>query len=399
MNVEWLASRRGREVIAAAMLVSADPGDIERLRRRFPDATAEDVGAAIHQSWLRKRIQARWGQTTEWLLTTDGLEQATRPSVARLHARRMTALAGDGALVVDLTCGLGFDAAALRDAGLLVTCVEADENIAAMARHNVGGVEVITGRAQDVALPTMAAAAFVDPARRNPSAPRSLSGSTSRVNDPEKWSPPWSFVRSLATRLPVLVKAAPGIDDTAIGAADVAFVSADGDLVEALVTLPGDGRREAVLLSGDTELVVGGGAATPARELGTFLLAPNPALVRAQALTWLAERVSGGLVHPQISWLTSDDEAACRVVAADPHHPATVLRILSTGGFDLKRLRKTVSGIPHSAVTVMTRGVQLDVDKVRRNLVGTTDPTAPELVLAVFRGNRAATAVLAHRMT
>lgn len=398
VNVDWLASDEGRMVIDAASKVTANPNDVVRLRAAYPSIPAEDVGAAIHQSWLRRRLLDRWGVRVEWLLTTDGIEQATRPAVSRLHARRVKATAGPGGRVVDMTCGLGFDAAAMRDIGLAVTAVEADEVTAAMAAVNLPGVTVVNGRAEDVELDSGVAAVFVDPARRDPSAPRTIAGSTRRVTHPSTWSPSWDFVRGLAAHVTVVAKAAPGIDDAALAGCNVSFVSDDGDLVEALVTMPGTGEREAVLLEGDDELVVHGGSETPARDLGAFLVAPNPALVRARALTWLAGQVNGGLVDPHIAWLTSDDEPACLAVAHDAHRPAMVFRVLTSMPYDLKRVKREVAALPHSAVTVMTRGVQLDVDKARKFVVGMTTPGAPELVVAVYRGSQGTLAVLAHRM-
>lgn len=398
VNVDWLASDEGRDVIASAAAVAADPNDVMRLRAAYPAIPTEDIGAAIHQSWLRRRLLDRWGVRVEWLLTTDGIEQATRPAVSRLHARRVLAATGPGASVLDMACGLGFDAAAMRDIGLAVTAVEADALTAAMAAVNLPGVSVINGRAEDVDLDTRVAAVFVDPARRDPSAPRTISGTTRRVTHPSTWSPSWDFVRGLAERVPVVAKAAPGIDDAALAGCDVSFVSDDGDLVEALVTMPGNGEREAVLLAGEGEVVVRGGSDTAARDLGAFLVAPNPALVRARALTWLAEQVNGGLVDPHIAWLTSDDESACLDVAHDPHKPAMVFRVLDSMPYDLKRLKREVAALPHSAVTVMTRGVQLDVVKARKAVLGKTTPGAPELVIAAYRGASGTTALLCHRM-
>ena len=127
--LSWLTSPDAAQVIAAAGQTGVDPNAIERLRRTFPQFTSEQVGTAIHQSWLRTRAAQRWGTPTNFLLTTDGLEQATCPVVSQWHSEIITSLAGANARVVDLTCGLGFDAAAIARAGHQVTAIERDPDI------------------------------------------------------------------------------------------------------------------------------------------------------------------------------------------------------------------------------------------------------------------------------
>lgn len=401
MNVEWLASADGQEVISRAAQRGSGPGDIEWLRRAYPDVPIEEVGAAVHQAWLRQRATKRWGVTTDFLLTTDGLEQATRPEVADYHARRVSQLIGRPAHVIDLTCGLGFDAAAMARAGHTVAAVERDPEVAALARHNLAtlGVSVTVGDAADFAIPGGTDVVFIDPARRDPTAARDIGGQTKRMLSPQQWSPSWDFIQRLAEPHRVLAKVAPGIGDEYLDGWDVEFVSASGSLVEALAISSGTGARTAVLLSSDGDAqVIAGGAVTPAGALGRYLIAPDPALVRARALSWLADRVHGALIHPMIAWLTSDDTAACERLARDRHRPASVFTVLTSLPYDLKRLRRAVAAQPHSSLTVMTRGVSLDVERVRRELVGTTTPGAPELVVATYRGERGTTAVLAHRL-
>jgi hypothetical protein len=125
---------------------------------------------------------------------------------------------------------------------------------------------------------------------------------------------------------------------------------------------------------------------------------PDSALVRARALTWVADRINGGLVHERISWLISNDERACVELANDSVRPATVLSVIGHSTFDTKALKREIASIPHNALTIMTRGVQLDVEKVRKQLVGKTESSAPELVLAVFRGQERSEALLCRRV-
>ena len=114
--------RRGAAVRAhpdalAAAEAEPDPGSLgagTRLRARFgPDLAA----AALTQVTLRRKARTKFGEAAAGLFfTRDGLEQATRPDVADLHARRFV----DAGVrrVVDLGCGIGSDAAAFVRAGL-----------------------------------------------------------------------------------------------------------------------------------------------------------------------------------------------------------------------------------------------------------------------------------------
>ncbi|MBY0395036.1 MAG: hypothetical protein K2X91_01015 [Thermoleophilia bacterium] len=70
------------------------------------------VAAVLAQSKLRARAAAKFGPFAQRMLFTEaGLEQATRLSVAALHAGRF-ARASIG-WVADLGCGIGADALAL----------------------------------------------------------------------------------------------------------------------------------------------------------------------------------------------------------------------------------------------------------------------------------------------
>ena len=74
---------------------------------------------------MQHRLEARWGQSAaELLLTEDGISQATRPVVAQYRANFIARKFGTNAHVLDLTCGLGFDAHEFARAGLRVTGVE-----------------------------------------------------------------------------------------------------------------------------------------------------------------------------------------------------------------------------------------------------------------------------------
>ena len=80
-----------REALADAE-AEPDPRSLsaaERMRRRYPSDVA---AAALDQVVLRARAHTKFGdRAATMFFTHDGLEQATRPSVAAHHARRFVA--------------------------------------------------------------------------------------------------------------------------------------------------------------------------------------------------------------------------------------------------------------------------------------------------------------------
>lgn len=393
IDIGWLTSERGQDIIALAGSIGVEPKDVANLRKDLPDVDPEQIGSAIHQAWLRKRAQLRWGQATHFVLTNDGLAQATRPEVARLHARIATSHYGEGSHIVDLTCGLGFDALAFAEAGHTVTAVERDPEIAKLAAFNLRhhNVEVVCADATSFELPADTAMVFVDPARRDPQAAKSITGETKRVNNPAQWSPSWPFIQELADRFPVMAKVAPGVDDDTIGSWCAGFISVNGDLVEALLTSFDTGRI-AVLMNNQNTVRFAGGTDTRVSEVSPFLIVPDPALVRARALDVLADQTQGGLINPHISWLTTADEKAALEVAASTPRLAQVFHVLEELPFTPKLLKSHLAQHPASAVTIMTRGVSVNVEELRKKISPQLTKSAAEIVVALYRedsGNRA----------
>ena len=328
---------------------TTDAAALTAVRRRHPDADPDLVGAMATQVRLRRRAVERLGPWAAALvLDEEALQQATRWDVARYRATRLAHLLGasqpDGApvTVADVGCGLGIDARALAEAGFHVRAIErdpwrheaADVNLAAYADR----VRVVLGDVLDLDPGLLGAcdAAYVDPARRPIAGPRDARGGRSRAeSNPDSWSPPWPWVVSLADRIPVVAKAAPGLDTRHVpGGADVEWIDHAGETVEACVWLGalGHGSRRATAVSGERaeslwapghvavghvavgHVAVGHVAPGPSpvgpAPVGRWLLEPTPGVVRAGLVTELAERLQarplGGGPHHISHWLTSD---------------------------------------------------------------------------------------------
>jgi len=357
-----------------------------RLRARHP---AELVSAGLTQARLRTRAAAKFGPDARRMyFTPDGLEQATRRSVAELRARRYAA--AGVRRVADLCCGIGGDALALAAAGIEVLAVDRDPLTCAVAQANADAAglgERIEVRWADVTKVALldCDAVFLDPARRT---------ERGRVFDPDAYSPPWSFALGLAEKIEAAgFKAAPGLPHHQIpAAAEAQWVSDGGEVKEAGIyfgPLAGP-RRRATVLSGapgswvEHTLVDRGRLDPEAGPARRYLYEPDGAVIRARLLGELAQDLDATTIDPTIAYLTSD-----RLVAT-PF--ATAYEITDVLPFAVKRLRALIAERGIGSLTVKKRGADVDPAALRKQL----RPSGPHsAVLIVTRALGAHTAVLA----
>jgi SAM-dependent methyltransferase len=402
VSISWLSSPIGQGVIKSAR-ENLDPlVAITSLRKQYSQIDPDLISQAFTQAQMQQRLEARWGTSaSELLLTEDGISQATRPAVARYRAEFIASKFGANAHVLDLTCGLGFDAREFARYGLRVTGVEIDSEIAEYAQHNLNefGVTVHCADAADFVIPDDVDVVFVDPARRDPNAAKDVLGNTKRIFDPSHWSPSWEKINEIASAHPLFAKVAPGIDKAELADWDARWISSDGDLVECFLTSAGSGIRAAVLLDSASNLDVEilGDETTKTQALGSFLVVPDPALIRASALDAVASLCNGGLVNEHIAWLTSDDPSAVSELANQSPSLANVLKIESHFKFSDKQLATSLRGVEASGVTVMTRGMQLDVETIRKLAVKATALGKQELIVAIYRDDAGPQALICRR--
>lgn len=342
---------------------------------------AELIAAALTQQRLRAKAETKFGPfAADLLFTTEGLEQATRLDIAARHAQRFRD--AGCTRVADLGCGIGTEAFALAGLGLDVVAVDADETHAALALLNLRtfpSVSVHHARIEDLDLAALRVdGAFADPARR---------GSGERRFDPETWSPPLSSILALRDEVPNLsIKVAPGIAYEHVPA-DVAvqWTSVAGSVVEAAiwcgVLVPEGPSRTALVLAAD------GTSATyradissprapsptvPVAELGTYLHEVDGAILRAGALSAVADTLGAGLISERISYLTSDAPADLVGVTSfkvDAVLPAKTKTLAA-------ELKKRDIG----SLEILKRGTDIVPDVLRRQLK--------------LRGERAATLIM-----
>lgn len=393
LDIAWLTSSIGLSITNKAAEFSDSFSAVTKLRQLHPEVDPELIRQAISQANLKLRAGANLPR--DFLLTDDGLQQGTRPTVARFRAEYILNKFGQQQ-IVDLTCGLGFDAYFLAKAGHKVMCVEIDSDIAAIASHNLkdSNIEVNCADANTVSIPENTQLVFIDPARRNPSGPRNMFGQTKRILEPKDWSPSWNFVEQLANKYRVIAKVAPGIKEENIGNWDAYWISSDGDLVETMLVSGGAGIRSAVLINGDQVKVIEGGQNSVTKPVGNYLIVPNSALIRASALNYLAEKYDAGLVNEHIAWLTTES------IPGDlDRTSAQFFKINSVEKLNEKTLAKSIASLGAGSLTVMTRGTDLDPDALRKKILKQPTKGGPEIVIAIYRDDSGTVALICSRLT
>jgi hypothetical protein len=385
-----------------------DEAQAIRLQSRLRGAgfDPELVAAALNQSRLRARAVEKFGEFARGMvLTSDGLEQATRLEVGAHHAQRFRA-AGIHT-VHDLGCGIGADAMALAGLDLRVRGIDADELTAAIAAVNLrhwpdssasqGAVEEFTPPAGEGA---RGVGAWLDPARRTPGV-ADVTGRTRRVFNLEAISPAWSTVQAVATALPATgAKLSPAFPHGAVPpGAEAQWTSWEGEVVECAVwwgpLVRSVGRTAAVLRAGERPVVVteadSGGPAPALQNLadvGAWLYEPDRAVLRAGLVSALTATTDGAELDTGVGYVGS----STRVDVPFARRYAVVEAM----PFNVKALRGWLRDRGIDRLTIKKRGVSVDADLLRRQLrlppKGTTEAT---VVLTRVRSNQVALIVQA----
>ena len=360
----WLLTPAGQQLLERAAEAPADPLQASNLLRR--DASAEHVAAALTQTSLRRRGEAKFGvDAARMYFTPDGLEQATRAPVARHRAARLQA--AQVGTAIDLGCGIGGDLVAIASAGITAAGVDLDPLRVEVARANLAALGL--GGAVSVADATEVAhggfdVAFADPARRN------ARGRTFAVDD---WTPPWPFVLELLDRA-ACVKVAPGIPhDLVPEGVEAEWVSDHGEVKEAALwsgRLATTSRRATVIAAGGLATLTDEDAPDLAevQGVGGFLYEPDGAVIRAGLVTAVAAGVGGGLVDEHIAYVTSD--ASFRTPFARSY------RVLEELPYKEKQLRAALRERGIGRLAIKKRGVEIVPEELRKRLALTGDSEA-----------------------
>jgi SAM-dependent methyltransferase len=355
----WLLTEPGQRLLARAAEAPDDPLTASAQLRR--EAAPEQVAVALTQATLRRRAVTKFGDLAERMyFTPDGLEQATRLTVAEHRAARLAAARTES--VVDLGCGIGGDLVSFAHAGITAAGVDLDPVRVEVARANLaalglgGAVMVADATTLDL---TPFAVAFADPGRRS---------AHGRVFSADDWTPPWSFVEQLLLR-DSCVKVAPGIPhDLVPDGVEAEWVSDHGEVKEAALwagTLATTRRRATVIGDGGLATLTDEDLpeATPpihGEPVLDFLYEPDGAVIRAGLVTAVAAGVHGRLVDEHIAYVTAAESfhtpfaRSYRVVEPLPHRE--------------KQLKAALRARGIGRLTIKKRGVSVVPEELRRRL-------------------------------
>lgn len=350
------------------------PLDQLNLNLRKAQFPAQVANAITGQLELREHAYAKFGESARHMLfTREGLEQATRLRVALLHAKRIVDAGQQG--VADLGCGIGTESLAAATVGLRTLSIDSSADAVACAAANLrdfpdaqvllGNLEYLTsGDLTELGIDTI----FLDPARRGPAG---------RISNPEKWSPPWSTVMSVAQWPQEMgVKVAPGIDYSLIPSDYHAqWTSVDGDLVEcclwssglspegpgrSAVRLDAEGIHHLVELDGTDPTAPP--RQGPVGDIGKYLYEPDAAAIRSGLVARLAELTATHLISPRIAYLSSDTRASSPFL--------TGFRVVAVTALRVKTIKKALSQANAGPVEVKKRGASIDTTALQRSLSG-----------------------------
>ena len=376
VDVELLFTPEAVEVLGSLPPIESKANvvqNVSRLRKR--GLSAEMTSVVLLQQRLRTKAVGKFGEFAgRMFFTEDGLQQATRLSVAARHAARFRD--AGSVHVGDLGCGIGGDALAIAGLGVRVTAIDRDEVTAAIATYNLApfdNADVVHGEAENTDLSPFDALWF-DPARRT---------SSKRLSNPADWSPSLDWVFDVARSTPSGIKLSPAIDHGILPAdAECQWIDDRGDTVECIVwtgklARPGIARSALVIGDGESYELTANAPDTvvPVGELGTFLYDPCGAVLRAQLLGKLARELDATLVADQIAYLSNDTGVDTpfaqrfrvrEVLPLDQRAIASRLKELGIGTLEIKkrgvdidpaqfRTKLKLSG-PHTATLIVTRG-------------------------------------------
>jgi len=348
------------------------------------------VRAALEQVDLRHKAANAWRASGQerlnWFFTRDGLEAASHPLVARFHA---DVIAQSGLTrVIDLTAGLGSDSAAFISAERETTAIEHDSRTAQLLAHNLSSAHIINRDCTDIDFAQWNpanTALFVDPSRRGTS--RTPDGARALPErDPERWSPPMSFVNQLARTFKVFIKAAPAFNPPEDWAQFV--VSLDGIVVEMFATNAATGTHAVVIKSDTAVISIITQHDEPVTNIdaliksGGFLYELDPAITRAGLTRQVASDRGLTPVGAKNIWLFGQEANCCAHARAYKVHDL----------FPIKDLKAKVAHLP--GIALKTKDGRRELKELR---TASAKPDHNEWAVVILGSGATEQAVLVQR--
>jgi hypothetical protein len=385
----WLVGDEGAAWPAAAAAIDDPLVRIERLRKSL---SATRAALAAEQAALRRKARAKFAAAERMFFTAGALEQATDDLTARYKASRFAAGA-----YIDACCGIGGDLVALAARGPAtgvdrdpIRALLAEANLRACAGTTGGGANIVL--CEDVEPRHVADAAgwHIDPDRR-PQGKR-----TTRVELHEPGLE--TLERLLAANPNGAIKLAPGADppDAWRERAELEWIGRGGECKQLVAWFGAPARdvglRRATIVADDGSAHGLAGrrdvSIPPADAIGRYLFDCDAAVLAAGLEGAAAARRGLRAVHAGSVYLTGDD-----LIKTDPL--LACFEVLEQLPFDVRQVRGVVEARGIGRLEIKKRGVDIDVEKLRRALSPRGDDEG--CLILVRRGDRV-TAVLTRRV-
>ena len=374
--------------------------DVVRLvtRLRAAGHDPELVAAVLTQAKLRRRGVAKFGEFANAMLFTEaGLEQASRLTVAALHAGRFRAAGIDS--VADLGCGIGAESLALASLDLRVKAFDIDEVAAAAATYNLAPFKNAEVAQADVTTIDLSGfeALFFDPARRE------LTGAARakalRKFDPAEFSPNYDWVLEQALTKPTGIKLGPGHPHEAIPSREslaegtrleAQWVSVAGDLVElglwfGSLARPGIARSALLIDAAGRHHEFNSAneehEQAPLGELGRYLHEPDNSIVRSHLIGPLATELGLTGFAAGIAYLTSNDPIESPWLRS--------FEVLEDLPFDRKKLKANLRERGIGKLEIKKRGADIVPEQLRKELQLKGEGAATLIITRVGDAHRA----------
>ena len=346
-----------------AELAGCDLGAmVLKLKKRFPSATQEVLALAAEIAASRPQAAEKLGAwAASGFVARAVLEQSSRSTVATWRASLFSGCSH----VLEIGTGSGCDTAALARVCEHVTTVESAPATSELARRNLeilglSNVTFLVGSAQDLVPAALSTcdALFADPARRRRDG--------ERVKDAEDYSPPLSWLLSLALPRLCAIKVSPGlfVEPCPPGWARQ-FVGVGSECLEQTLW------RGAPVADSSVVLADCGAQWPPppthqpaelASELRGALLEAHATVNRSQFLSSFFSQHGARLVDETVAYGVAES-----LPAASPF--LTRFRILEDFPFQPKQLKTHLKRLGWTNRTEFKkRSMQLDPEEVRRDM-------------------------------
>jgi len=370
-DIAFLRSERGSRCLAAYADSDISPDNtLPLLTALRKSLSLSEASAVLTTLRLRRRAVTKFPRFAgDMLFTEAGLQQASHRLVRRYRAGLV---ASHRAL--DVCCGIGGDSLALAAAGKDVLGLDIDPVRIAIGRHNAAAMGLRPAfQVADAArpLPPGYGCIFFDPGRRDRQG--------KRIRHVESYQPPLSLARAWQAE-EIIVKLSPAVDLRQLAAygGQVEFISAQGQLIEALLWLHRPASLPCATLltdGGAFHLRRGAPASIEITKPKTWLFEPDPAVLRAGLVQDLAQEAGAAMIDETIAYLTMDARAESAWGRS--------WKILDWMPFQLKRLRRYLMERGVGRVTVKKRGFAMPPNELIARL--RLRPGAEERVLVMTR--------------